>query len=83
MLVVVVFNPSSHDFREDPQLTQRTHQGDSFAGYMGKTGKSGTVGAFDKAGNVETICIIFWDVVPTAEKLYRFGPCWSSPPRWA
>ena len=45
------------------------------AGYMGnltgKTEKSGTVGAFDKAGNVDTICILLRDVDPTAEKLYR------------
>ena len=49
--------------------------GDSFAGYMGnltsKTEKSGTVGAFDKAGNVDTICILLGDVDPTAEKPYR------------
>lgn len=38
----------------------------------GKTEKSGTVGAFDKAGNVDTICILLGDVDPTAEKLYRF-----------
>ena len=51
------------------------HQGDSFAGYMGnltgKTEKSGTVEASDKAGNVDTICILLGDVDPTAEKLYR------------
>ena len=50
-------------------------EGDSFAGYMrnltGKTEKNGTVGAFDKAGNVDTICILLGDVDPTAEKLYR------------
>ena len=40
----------------------------------GKTEKSGTVGAFDKAGNVDTICILLEDVVrPTTEKLYRSG----------
>ena len=37
----------------------------------GKTEKSGTVGAFDKAGNVDTTCILLGDVDPTAEKLYR------------
>ena len=37
----------------------------------GKTEKSGTVGASDKAGNVDTICILLGDVDPTAEKLYR------------
>ena len=37
----------------------------------GKTEKSGTVGAFDKAGNVNTICILLGDVDPTAEKLHR------------
>ena len=37
----------------------------------GKTEKSDTVGAFDKAGNVDTICILLGDVDPTAEKLYR------------
>ena len=40
----------------------------------GKTEKSGTVGAFDKAGNVDTICILLGDVDPTAEKLYRSDP---------
>ena len=39
-----------------------------------KTEKSGTVGAFDKAGNVDTICILLGDVDPTAEKLYRSDP---------
>ena len=29
------------------------------------------MGAFDKAGNVDTICIFLGDVDPTAEKLYR------------
>ena len=33
--------------------------------------KSGTVGAFDKAGNVDAICILLGDVDPTVEKLYR------------
>ena len=33
--------------------------------------KSGTVGAFDKAGDVDTICILLGDVDLTAEKLYR------------
>ena len=37
----------------------------------GKTEKRGTLGAFNKAGNVDTICIFFGDVDPTAEKLYR------------
>ena len=37
----------------------------------GKTEKSGTVGAFDKAGNDDTICILLGDVDPTAEKLCR------------
>ena len=36
-----------------------------------KTEKSGTVGAFDKARNVDTICILLGDVDPIAEKLYR------------
>ena len=40
----------------------------------GKTEKSGTVGASDKAGNVDTICILLGDVDPTAEKLYRSDP---------
>ena len=35
-----------------------------------KTEKSGTVGAYDKAGGVDTICIPLKDVDPTAEKLY-------------
>ena len=37
----------------------------------GKTKKSGTVGAFEKAGDVDTICILLGDVDPPAEKLYR------------
>ena len=41
---------------------------------IGKTEKSGTVGAFDKAGSVDTICILLKDVDPTAEKLYRSDP---------
>ena len=76
-------------------------QGDSFPGHMGnstgKTQKSGTLGAFVKAGNVDTICILFGDVDPTVEKLYHsdqsciirtkavsFGPwlCVSSFPAW-
>ena len=40
----------------------------------GKTEKSYTAGAFDKAGNVDTICIPLGDVDPTAEKLYRSDP---------
>ena len=36
----------------------------------GTTGKSGTVGAFGKAGRVDTICMPLRDVGPTAEKLY-------------
>ena len=36
-----------------------------------KTEKNGTVGAFDKAGNVDAICILLEGVDPTAEKLYR------------
>ena len=47
-----------------------------FAGHRmgnlsGKTEKSGTVGAFDKAASVDTICILLKDVDLTAEKLYR------------
>ena len=34
-----------------------------------KREKSGTVGSFDKAGGVDTICIVLKDVDP--EKLYR------------
>ena len=37
----------------------------------GKTEKSGTVGVFDKAGNVDTVYILLGDVDPSAEKLYR------------
>ena len=37
--------------------------------FTGKTEKSGKVGAFDKVGNVDTICILLEDVDPTAEKL--------------
>ena len=37
----------------------------------GKTEKGDTVGAFDKAGNVGTICILLRDVDPTAKKMYR------------
>ena len=36
----------------------------------GKTKKSGTVGAFDNTGGLDTICILLKDVDPTAEKLY-------------
>ena len=36
----------------------------------GITEKSGAVGAFGKAGRVDTICIQLRDVGPTAEKLY-------------
>ena len=37
----------------------------------GKTKKNGTVGAFDKAGRVDTSCIsLLRDVSPTAKKLY-------------
>ena len=42
----------------------------------GMTEKSGAVGAFGKAGRVDTICIPLRDVGPTAEKLYlsdQFG----------
>ena len=41
----------------------------------GKTEKSGTVGAFDKAGGVDTICILLKDVDPTAEKGDKIPPC--------
>ena len=37
----------------------------------GETEMSGTMAAFDKAGNVDTICILLRDVDPTAEKLYH------------
>ena len=40
----------------------------------GKTEKIGMLGVFDKAGNVDTICIFLGGVDPTAEKLYRSDP---------
>ena len=35
---------------------------------------SRTVGVFDKAGSVDTICILLKDLNPTAEKLCRSDP---------